>query len=397
MGPSLFSQPTPLPYWDPANLLQVTSDGDDDNVKINCVGSTFRDVRCRWDIPGPELSKIRSLLREMSIMKPEVVTEETLRRLARLCLCQDWHSGQLHQTVRRWASVVETATLRNKNLIASFGSSSNDWEKRLANSEQTPNRLLAQVASITKQHEGCQDALLFKEKIISCMETSNKMLDARVREESTARVKAEHQTVTLGDQIDKAERQLTDYQTKISVFEEEKRCDKTNDYLRACQTIRDQLEEENKMLRANVGKLALAQDSLAACQAKKYQLERANETRTADFDKLEKDRESLAADLDKLRVESSAFRDGERQVAAELITTNLSLKQCLADLARERDRTTTLNERIASLEPSHAELMESISACWLHKFWAWVSRQRGTSEEPAKMMSQEMVLQTSKV
>jgi chromosome segregation ATPase len=221
---------------------------------------------------------------------------------------------------------------------------------------------------------------------------------ACAREESMARAKAEHQIVALGNKIDEAERQLADYKTKISALEKEKQHDKTKDHLRDCQTQRDQLEKENGSLRLNISKLALVQDSLAACRAKKDKLEKGKETLTAEFDKLEQTRQALAADLDRLRVEASTSRDGEQQLAAEFSAANSSLKKCRADLALERGRNTTLKEQVSSLELSHAELMESISACWLHKFWAWVSGNGGASKGSAsEAMSRETALQIAKV
>lgn len=387
MSLSLFNQPTPLAYWDPANLLQVTSDGDDDRVKINCVGRNWRNVRCRWEVLEPQLSKVRPLLREMSTTKPEAVTEETLRRLASLCLCPEWHRSQLCQTVSRWVSVVERAALHNQNLIASLGSSVNGLEDRPAKSKKTPI-------------EACEEATFSIELLVDTMTSMRKLPPTRnacAKVESTAQAKAEHQAVALSNKLDEAERQLADCRTKISALEEEKQHDKTKDHLRACQTKRDQLEKENGALRVNISKLALVQDSLAACRAKKDKLGREKETLTAELDKLEQTRDALTAELDRARVEASTSRDGEQHLAAEFKAANSSLKQYRAELAQERGRNTTLREQVASLELSHAELMESMSACWLHRFWAWVLGNGASKDSASTVMPQETVLQTTKV
>lgn len=396
MNPHLFGQPNTLAYWDPANLLQVAwSNGNPDDAKFQCVGRARYNLRCKWVISEPSLSKIPLLLREMSETKPESVTEKTLRRLASLCLCQDYHSSQKDTIARHWLTVVETAVQYNKNLIKSVGSNPYAWEERFPNSAQTKNKVSAQIPSIPQQHQECQDTNM--SEVRASMEKLYQVLDARDKKLTTL-VKAEPQTATPSDRIDKAEREVADYRARIYVLEEEKRCDKTKDHLRDCLSRRDQLEEENERLRANADKLALLQDSLAACQAKKDQLERVNETRAIHLESVEKTGETLAADLEELRVQASAFRECGQQLAAEASATTSSLKQCRVDLIKERDRNTALNERITSLELSQSELMESILGCWLHRFWAWVSRQRGTSNASAsRLVLQETILQANKV
>jgi DNA repair exonuclease SbcCD ATPase subunit len=94
-------------HWDPGNLLQITE--PERESEIQCVGRNKYDSRCRWTKSGDEAAAIRSMVRRLAVHPPAKATQQDLESLARLCLCESYHSHQWPQVTRRWKSVVATA------------------------------------------------------------------------------------------------------------------------------------------------------------------------------------------------------------------------------------------------------------------------------------------------
>ncbi|KAI0863067.1 hypothetical protein F4860DRAFT_522634 [Xylaria cubensis] len=103
-------------YWDPSNLLQITSD-EDEHANIQCVGKSqgAYESRCRWPILDSERATARRLLLELASMMPSEVSASKLDQLAAVCLCQH-HPHQRRETVERWVRVVKRAAKQYKHL-----------------------------------------------------------------------------------------------------------------------------------------------------------------------------------------------------------------------------------------------------------------------------------------
>lgn len=105
-------------FWDPGNLLQITSADDHGSYDIKCIGfaRSKNNARCRWTVH--DSSSIYSLLEGMAQKKPANITRDQLRELAQLCLCTGYHFGQVQEVVQRWTAVVERAAKEQERLIA---------------------------------------------------------------------------------------------------------------------------------------------------------------------------------------------------------------------------------------------------------------------------------------
>ncbi|KAK4236184.1 hypothetical protein C8A03DRAFT_35943 [Achaetomium macrosporum] len=109
-------------HWDPGNLLQITE--PDREFEIQCVGRAVSkfNARCRWTKSGDDAAAIRSRVRQLAANPPSEATQQDLESLARLCVCEGFHSNQWLQVARRWKSVVATAVQHHEKLVAKTSS-----------------------------------------------------------------------------------------------------------------------------------------------------------------------------------------------------------------------------------------------------------------------------------
>src|SRR4051794_10235055 len=78
--------------WDPAQLLQI--EGYNSDAQIQCIGRAARKhgTRCRWTCgDDDDLLRIYDIMDSMARRRPWEVTRQDLTRLARLCLCREYH------------------------------------------------------------------------------------------------------------------------------------------------------------------------------------------------------------------------------------------------------------------------------------------------------------------
>ena len=76
---------------------------------MTCVGTTIYKKRCRWDIPYGRFLHVRRMLDDFETKAPEKATG-SLKRLARLCLCEEYHQNQSFEVINKWEDAIEEAT-----------------------------------------------------------------------------------------------------------------------------------------------------------------------------------------------------------------------------------------------------------------------------------------------
>jgi chromosome segregation ATPase len=96
---------TPI-KWDAYRSLNVTGR---DSAGMTCVGNTRYGKRCRWDIPDKKFTKICSMLDEFETTAPANAIS-SLKRLAQLSLCEEWHQGQALKKIEEWEVAIQEAT-----------------------------------------------------------------------------------------------------------------------------------------------------------------------------------------------------------------------------------------------------------------------------------------------
>lgn len=333
--------------WDPENLLQVTDDLRSKAGEIKCLGKMRFDCRCRIDVPESNLSEVRSLLRAMSQVKPESITNETLRRLASLCLCVQYHSHHEGQVVRHWTSVLKTATQHHQTLLDMKNSSSDEV--------QTLQRDIA-----LKQDE-CEDL--------------RRKLDREIASNTRSSNGWKDKSSELTTRITRLEQKLSDSERRLKIAEsamsdQEQAAQALSEQHKEELTARTKAEEEKTTLQS---KLKVNEDKLKSVREENKSL----------VQELATVRESNEAKMQACQDEIKRLKATKQGLTEERDDRDAKLQQYRAQLGKQLAQNTVLDNRIASLEETRAQLEASIVSCWLHSFWTWATRfksRRGRSQ-----------------
>lgn len=329
-------------FWDPENLLQITDDLRSRSGEISCLGITKHGARCRWDVLEPNLSEVRPLLRDMSKVKPESITIETLRRLARLCLCPKFHSHQAEQVVRHWRTVLETATLHHKTLLENNNSPSSDTAQTIE-------------SRLAFKEEECED---LKKTLDREMVSNARLRDEWMDKSSEMTTEITH----LKQELDEHQHHIM---TAVQAMLDQKKTAQTLIEQRKEESInRDRAEKDSIILQ---GKLKANQDKLKRVREENENL--VKEVATAvESNKVEM--QSRQNEIDQLKAK-------EQDLVKERDAGDAMLQQYRAQAGKQLAQNTLLNDQVASLEAAQARLEASIASCWVHGFWGWASRFKG--------------------
>ncbi|KFZ14259.1 hypothetical protein V502_06151 [Pseudogymnoascus sp. VKM F-4520 (FW-2644)] len=91
--------------WDPYSVLNIIDRNDD---TATCVGKTKFNKRCRWDISDENVREIPMILDEREKRHPKYA-KKSLKILAELSLCNDYHQGQASQVIEAWKAAIDDA------------------------------------------------------------------------------------------------------------------------------------------------------------------------------------------------------------------------------------------------------------------------------------------------
>ncbi|CAJ0554758.1 Ff.00g132710.m01.CDS01 [Fusarium sp. VM40] len=335
--------------WDPEHLLQITHGIRDRCGKVNCFGNAKYNVRCRWDIEEPNRSKIRPLLDQMSQTLPESITTDTLRRLARLCLCSNYHSHQVEIFVSDWQTVINAAVQCNKRMIQA---QANEVESQLP--VRTVEVVQLEMNLSMLQHEYAE--LQARLDLIS-MESNEKI--AKVNKEAQ-----DHKVEYAAKEL--AFREMLSYQ----------------------QAWKDQAAEESECRRK-------AEQETAVLQVRLEKLD----GQLRDFESVQGDNNKLKGQVALLaeeckeskRVaedEMKKSKDVEQQRVDERALAQLTAQQYQTQLDQERSDSAVLKGRIGVLESAITELQDGIMSCWSHRFWGWMARAKKGGVSRSRIASQ---------
>ncbi|KAM0195633.1 hypothetical protein ACHAPI_006182 [Fusarium lateritium] len=335
--------------WDPEHLLQVTHGIRDRCGKVNCLGTAKYNVRCRWDIDEPNRSKIRPLLDQMSQTPPESITTETLRYLARLCLCSNYHSHQAEMFVSDWQTVINTTVQCNKRMVqAQAGDAESQLPLRTAEAVHLEENLAIlrneyaelqsrldlistdsdeKIAKLNKQVQDCEAECADTNYALSEMESSQQAWMNNAAEESESRTKAEEENAVLRARLEKVDGQLNGFKS---------------------------LKEENNKLEEQI--VLLAEEFRGAKRAIDNEIKKA--------------------------------MDVEQQRADERALAQSMMHQYQAQLDQERSDCAVLKGRIGGLKSVVTELQDDILSCWSHRFWGWMTRVGKGNPSRLRMSSQ---------
>ncbi|KAM0351091.1 hypothetical protein ACHAPU_002873 [Fusarium lateritium] len=323
-----------ISLWDPASLLQITDGARDGCGKVNCFGNAKYNVRCRWDIVEPNLSMIRPLLDQMSQSPPESVTTDTLRQLAKLCLCPGFHSRQAETFVSNWQTVINVTIQHRTNLVQA----------------QTAD-YISQVSLRTEE--------------VAQLEAS---------------LSAQRQSYTeLQSQKDNL---AADFQHQIEGLNQE--LERENDDRAALELTCRQLKLSHELVAEQA-----VEESLVRKKAEEYnailltKLETLN-TQLNGFVSVREERNTLKEQLKKLVEESREAHDTlhreiektnavEHQRVGERATFESATHRYQTQLEEQKAHCTFLRGQVDGLEATVAKLQAEIRGCRPHRIWAWIA------------------------
>ncbi|KAI0193328.1 hypothetical protein EV127DRAFT_489311 [Xylaria flabelliformis] len=179
-------------YWDPSNLLQITSD-EDEHANIQCVGKSqgVYESRCRWPILDSERATARRLLLELASMMPSEVSASKLDQLAAVCLCQ-YHPHQRQETIERWVRVVKRAAkqyeylqnsaveAQDKKLIADLGVLIAGGKSTLEESNQVIRMMKDTISDLEREKALLQRRLQKSEIVVKALRCAGDFWQSRV-------------------------------------------------------------------------------------------------------------------------------------------------------------------------------------------------------------------------
>ncbi|KAL6402039.1 hypothetical protein AUP68_14504 [Ilyonectria robusta] len=323
--------------WDPRNLLQITSNGD-----LRCIGRTQKGHRCSFRASDRYAVRIQGLLELMSSIHPRNTWQMPLDQLGSLCLCRT-HRDQATRIADGWKMAIEAA----------------NWHHQL---QSGPARL--QAAYLGNEVEELRAATTYwKEQFemnqatnrtqVLKLKESNKTLEDGIKKSSTALDVARRETLGLQFDLNEA-----------------------NGGLRAVSAEVDHARNDNEMLRQTINKLQEDKTSLLESAKKRCIEADAAKERERQLEVEVEKKASLLESLQKLRIEADVAKERERQLVAELEANESYLHQCRVEIGDERSHNAALESLVGNLQNMEIKMTKSISECWLHRFWGWITRVR---------------------
>lgn len=76
---------------------------------MTCVASTIYGKRCQWDISSQRFFQISTMLNGFEMQAPSAALP-SLRHLAQLCLCTEYHQGQTSEVINGWKAAIRDAS-----------------------------------------------------------------------------------------------------------------------------------------------------------------------------------------------------------------------------------------------------------------------------------------------
>lgn len=154
-----------------------------------------------------------------------------------------------------------------------------------------------------------------------------------------------------------------------SAFEQGKQ--KAESELRICLSNLRQKETEKAEIRAEADRVL---------QGKATLIESINDLRSEvrsiqeQRDMLLQEKVTLSMSVDDLRSEVRSLQEQGEMLQSAIDESKIQFERSSDELRHEKMRNSALQTRISNLELVEAQLRQSISTCWLHRFRSWVRR-----------------------
>ncbi|VUC35586.1 unnamed protein product [Clonostachys rosea] len=362
--------------WDPANLLQISYETHVPGAPIFCVGesrSRLDNPRCRYTIPEPDYSRIRTTLVHLASKDPEDVEREALHTLAFLCLCDGYHKPQAKDVTDRWVRIVGQAAAqqqqqRKGHSRGSSSASMSDWwdpSSELFPRPSNTQQGRGQVAGSSKKLE--EELAAATAELKECKAKADKEVESLQGELSSLRnllteAKERESESSAGTSAVKGERdKLVDGMQKLrnellEANKERQRLETDNSHLKAKNSSTG--EELHRVRKDLVVATERAQHLESECSRVNEEL---SAVRAEAMDLGKKNSLILNA-IRAMEAERDAARDDHRKVAIEL--------------AEQKRLFTALQHEFQSLQLVKSGHQQGNAVSWHRRLLAWISKFR---------------------
>lgn len=394
-------------YWDPGNLLQITE--SDAALEIQCVGRarSQHNSRCRWTLCGADASAILRKVQKLALLPPSEVTQHDIETLARLCLCQKYHSTQWLEVAQRWRLVIakaikhherlsrsqELATAESQLTIAKLGLE--QFQKTLfaartefSNSEARRRAVEKELDHAKNSHLKVIDELAVARRLLeeerlktTNLEDAARETDRSVRERDdelaeARRLVEEAQTIMAESTALISERRdhlLAEEQAKATGLEQaiqhlEHRLSEAN---AQAERISNEQQAKTRLLEETqetlMQRLSEAEARATKCAAEAAEARRNHEALFRDNTAAAQQFEHLQTDLEGVRAEIRRRTDHGAVLEGELQKARHENQALLATHSQLRAQNTAFCEQVAILEASLAKCFRRRLSAWLRK------------------------------
>ncbi|RSL44664.1 hypothetical protein CEP53_011122 [Fusarium sp. AF-6] len=150
---------------------------------------------------------------------------------------------------------------------------------------------------------------------------------------------------------------------------------------------RIEAQEENIILES---KLKTSEDKLQASEDELKIVREENENLTKDLATV---RESNEVGIEACQDEINQLKETVQGLTKERDERDAKVQEYHTQLGKQLAKNKQLDDRIASLEETQAQLEASIVSCWMHSFWTWTTRFKGRRGKP-QLVEGNMELKT---
>lgn len=167
--------------WNAYRYLNII---DRDSHNASCVGSNIRGQRCRWQIPNENIPQIQNILDNFETEAP-VKAKSTLRRLARLSLCEENHQYQAPDIIEGWKVAIREATHDYKR-ITTLRQTVRDLRHKLNAEESKTERLENRIEIERSFNDDAEKAKISLQTKLTQTEIAVKDLKSKLQNLSTS-------------------------------------------------------------------------------------------------------------------------------------------------------------------------------------------------------------------
>jgi chromosome segregation ATPase len=358
--------------WDAYRTLNITNR---DSGGMTCVGNTRYGKRCRWDIPDKKFSQICSILDEFETKAPANAMS-SLKRLAQLSLCEEYHQGQAFEKIDEWEVAIQEAT--------QFYESGKGLKEKNRELKEMLKEERSEREELERKFEAEMSRRKQELKSISSMSIEVSSMRAKLKQSETEARDSKEVAQKMSKSYDKC---VAEMEERVSILRAEwndKHQNMTTTLQKEAQTVRS-ISSELKKLKASeiilvnqVSELTLQLKTElhanSTLQSELIQIKSERDSALSQKDEFKSQLEIAAEKIDrigfslqKVEADRDTISEEKQRLHARLSIKNQNLKDISDAKAQLEEKYTglaqevgTLNAQLSSERQNAAELRQSL-------------------------------------